>query len=274
MDLNDHRTIDDTPKIIAITKSEGSISNKFIDNIENRNCRLIVLKTSKIVKCDSSIVTQIFNLISKRSSGYIIFLSSNAVDIFFEIATFLNVINEIVHDLNSKFTVVAIGPSTRSALKKYRIVVSKIPEDHSSIGIIDFLSNLKNDKHESKIIIPRSKKADNNLKEQLLHLGFDVDEFYIYNVIPADVNPIWIEFFTLLREEKIDSLIFTSPSNVDYFISIIQKHSSDLLPLVCKIKLILSIGPLTSKELVKYNLSFHESKNHSLEGLYETLYRE
>lgn len=274
MDLNDHRALDDTPKIIAITKSEGSISNKFIDQIEKRNCRLIVVKTSKIVKCDSYIVTEIFNLISKRSSGYIIFLSSNAVDIFFEIATSLNVINEIVNDLNSKFTVVAIGPSTRSALLKNRIVVSKIPQDHSSLGIIDFLSKLKNDKYESKIIIPRSKKADNNLKEQLLHLGFDVDEFYIYNVIPADVNPVWIEFFNLLREEKIDSLIFTSPSNVDYFISIIQKHSSDLLPLVCKIKLILSIGPLTSKELFKYNLPFHESKNHSLEGLYETLYRD
>ncbi len=274
MDLIDHRVLDDTPKIIAITKSEGSISNHFIDKIEKRNCRLIVVKTSKIVNSDSYIVTKIVNLISKRSSGYIIFLSSNAVDIFFEIATCLNVINEIVHDLNTKFTVIAIGPSTRGALLKNRIVVSQIPQEHSSLGIIDFLSQLKNDKSESKIIIPRSKKADNSLKEQLLHLGFDVDEFYIYNVIPADINPVWIEFFNLLREEKIDSLIFTSPSNVNYFISIIQKYSSDLLPLVCKIKLILSIGPLTSKELFKYNIPFYESKNHSLEGLYETLYME
>jgi uroporphyrinogen-III synthase len=274
MDLIDHRVLDDTPKIIAITKSEGSISNKFIDKMEKRNCRLIVVKTSKIVKSDSDSVTKIVDLIFKRSSGYIIFLSSNAVDIFFEIATSLNVNNEIVHDLNSKFTVVAIGPSTRSALLKNGIVVSKIPQDHSSLGIINFLSQLKNDKCKSKIIIPRSKKADNSLREQLLHLGFDVDEFHIYNVIAADINPIWLEFFNLLREEKIDSLIFTSPSNVNYFISIIQKHSSDLFPLVCKIKLILSIGPLTSKELFKYNIPFYESKNHSLEGLYETLYTE
>jgi uroporphyrinogen-III synthase len=274
MDLIDHRVLDDTPKIIVITKSEGSISNKFIDKMEKRNCRLIVVKTSKIVKSDSDSVTKIVDLIFKRSSGYIIFLSSNAVDIFFEIATSLNVNNEIVHDLNSKFTVVAIGPSTRSALLKNGIVVSKIPQDHSSLGIINFLSQLKNDKCKSKIIIPRSKKADNSLREQLLHLGFDVDEFHIYNVIAADINPIWLEFFNLLREEKIDSLIFTSPSNVNYFISIIQKHSSDLFPLVCKIKLILSIGPLTSKELFKYNIPFYESKNHSLEGLYETLYTE
>jgi uroporphyrinogen-III synthase len=274
MDLIDHKVLDDTPKIIAITKSEGSISNKFIHKMEKRNCRLIVVKTSKIVKTDSASFTKIVDLIIKRSSGYIIFLSSNAVDIFFEIATSLNVNNEIVHDLNSKFTVVAIGPSTRSALLKNGIVVSKIPQDHSSLGIINFLSQWKNDKRKSKIIIPRSKKADNSLREQLLHLGFDVDEFYIYNVIAADINPVWLEFFNLLREEKIDSMIFTSPSNVNYFISIIQKHSSDLFPLVCKIKLILSIGPLTSKELFKYNIPFYESQNHSLEGLYETLYTE
>ena len=261
-----------TWKIIAITKSEGSISKKFIDKIEKHSSRLIVVKTSKIVKSDFKVFTQIFRLIANRSSGYIIFLSSNAVDVFFEIAATLNVINEIVHDLNSKFNVVAIGPSTKTSLKKHRILVNSIPHDHSSLGIIDFFSQLKNSKSESKIIIPRSKKADKYLKEKLLELGFVVDEFYIYNVIPANVDPVWIEFIDLLRIEKIDSLIFTSPSNVNYFINIIQKHSSDLLPLVCKIKTVLSIGPLTSKELIKYNIPFSESKNHSLEGLYENLY--
>ena len=274
MDLIDNTVLEDTRKIIAITKSEGSISKKFIYKIGKLNCRLMVVKTSKIVKSDSNIAMEIFYLITKRSSGYIIFLSSNAVDIFFEIALSLNVVNKIVTDLNSKFTVIAIGPSTKSALLKNNIVGIKVPQDHSSLGIIELLSQLKNDMYESKIIVPRSKKADKFLKEQLLELGFEIDEFYIYNVIPAEVNSLWLEFFNLLRKKKIDSLIFTSPSNVNYFINIIQNHSSDLLPLVCKIKLILSIGPLTSKELVKYNLSFHESKNHSLEGLYETLYRE
>ena len=80
-----------------------------------------------------------------------------------------------------------------------------------------------------------------------------------------------MEFFDLLRKEKIDSLIFTSPSNVNFFITTIRNYSSDLLPLVYKIKLILSIGPLTSKELLKYKIPFIESKNHSLEGIYEIL---
>jgi uroporphyrinogen-III synthase len=274
MDLIDNKELQDTRKIIAITKSESSISNKFNYKIEKLNCRLMVVQTSKIVKSDSKSLIEIFNLISKMSSGYIIFLSSNAVDIFFEIATSLNVVNKTVDDLNSKFIVIAIGPSTKSALIKNNIVESKVPQDHSSLGIIELLSQFKNDKYESKVIIPRSKKADKFLKEQLRELGFEIDEFYIYNVIPAEVNSLWLEFFNLLRKKKIDSLIFTSPSNVKYFINILQNHSLDLLPLVRKIKLILSIGPLTSKVLFKYNIPFSESKNHSLEGIYETLYIE
>lgn len=273
MDLSDHGSTDITLKIIAITKSEGSISKKFIDKIKKNRSRLIVVKTSKIVKSDSKVFMQIFRLIAHWSSGYIIFLSSNAVDVFFEIAATLNVISEIVHDLNSKFNVVAIGPSTRNSLKKHRVLVNSIPHNHSSLGIIDLFSELKFNKYESKIIIPRSKKADRYLKEKLIELGFVVDEFYIYNVKPANVDSVWIEFIDLLRKGKIYSLIFTSPSNVGYFINIINKHSSDLLPLVCKIKKVLSIGPLTSKELIRHNIPFSESKNHSLEGLYKHLYR-
>jgi uroporphyrinogen-III synthase len=258
-------------KIIAITKSEGSISKDFIAKIENHNSRLIVVNTSKIVKSDSKLVTDIFNIISNWSSGYIIFLSPNAVNVFFEIAYDLNLVNEIVHNINSKFTVVAIGPSTRNALIKNKIIVNKMPEDNSSEGIIDLLSKLKNDT-VSKIIIPRSMQADEYLKKKLLELGFVVYVFYIYDVKPAEVDHIWIEFFGLLSKGKIDSLIFTSPSNVNFFITTISNYSLDLLPLVYKIKLILSIGPLTSKELLKYKIPFIESKNHSLEGIYEILY--
>ena len=259
-------------KIIAITKSEGLISKDFIAKIENNNWRLIVVKTSKIVKSDFNIVSEIFKIISDWSSGYIIFLSSNAVNVFFKFAYDLNRINEIIDNINSKFTVIAIGPSTRNELIKNKIIVNNMPEDNSSEGIIGLLSKLKND-NISKIIIPRSIQADEYLKKKLLELGFLVYDFFIYNVEPAEVDHIWMEFFDLLRKEKIDSLIFTSPSNVNFFITTIRNYSSDLLPLVYKIKLILSIGPLTSKELLKYKIPFIESKNRSLDGIYEILCR-
>jgi uroporphyrinogen-III synthase len=258
-------------KIIAITKSDGLISKDFIAKIENHNWRLIVVKTSTIVKSDSKLVSEIFNIISNWSCGYIIFLSSNAVNVFFKNAYDSNRLNEIIHNINSKFTVIAIGPSTRNELLKNKIMVNNMPEDNSSEGIINLLSKLKND-NISKIIIPRSLQADKYLKKKLLDLGFLVYEFFIYNVEPVELDHIWIEFFDLLRKGKIDSLIFTSPSNVKFLITIIRNYSSDLLPLVYKLKLIISIGPLTSKELLKYKIPFIECKNHSLEGIYEILY--
>ena len=265
--------------IIAITKSEGSISKDFISKIESQKSRLVVIKTSKIVACDSKFVTKVFNLVFNWSSGYIIFLSPNAVNILLKIAFELNQISEIIDHINSKFTVVSIGPSTRNILMQNNIIVDYIPEDNSSVGIINLLSKLKNNNNNnnnnnlSKIIIPRSLLGDEYLKTKLSELGFDVYDFHIYNVEPAEIDTTWLEFFDLLQNEKIDSLIFTSPSNVNFLVSIIRNYSSDLLPLVYKIKLILSIGPLTSKELVKYNItSFIESKNHSLEGIYNILY--
>ena len=257
-------------KIIAITKSEGLISKDFIAKIEKHNWSLIVVKTSKIVKSDSKLVSEMFNIISNWSFGYIIFLSSNAVNVFFNIAHDSNRLNEIIHNINSKFKVIAIGPSTRNELLKNKIIVNKMPEVNSSQGIIDLLSKLKND-NISKIIIPRSIQADEYLKKKLLELGFIVYEFFIYNVEPAQVDHRWMKFFDLLRKEKIDSLIFTSPSNVNFFITTIRNYSSDLLPLVYKIKLIISIGPLTSKELLKHKIPFIESKNNSLEGIYKIL---
>lgn len=258
-------------KIIAITKSEGSISQDFIAKIENHKARLIVVKTSKIVYSDSKFVAEIFNIVSNWSSGYIIFLSPNAVNTLFKIAYDLDRVNEIVQNINSKFIVVAIGPSTRNALIKHKITVNNIPEDNSSAGIIDLFSKLKKN-NVSKIIIPRSILADGYLKTKLLELGFIVYDFYIYNVKPAEIDHIWLEFFDLLRKEKIDSLIFTSPSNVNFLITIMNNYSPDLLPLIYKIKLILSIGPLTSKELLKYNIPFTESKTHSLDGIYNVLF--
>src|SRR6187200_2607215 len=100
MDLKNFRPIDDDLKIVAITKSEGSISRNFIDKIEKHNSRLMIVKTSKILKSDSKIFSEIFNLIANRSSGYMIFLSSNAVEVFFDVATTLNIVDEIVNYLN------------------------------------------------------------------------------------------------------------------------------------------------------------------------------
>jgi uroporphyrinogen-III synthase len=267
-------------RIIAITKSEGMISKDFIAKIKKHGSELIIIKTSRIEESDHSLVTELIDIISNLNSGYVIFLSSNAVSVLFKIAYKLKRIDELVHNINKKFIVVAIGPSTRDELQKNRVIVNHIPYISSSKGIIDLFSKLKDNSTNNdnnivlpKIIIPRSLLANDYLKINLLEAGFTVKEFFIYSAKPAEVDNNWLNFFELLQKEKIDSLIFTSPSNVNFLLYILKKYSSDLLPFICKVRLILSIGPLTSQELLKNNIPFIESKNHTLEGIYEELYK-
>jgi uroporphyrinogen-III synthase len=266
-------------RIIAITKSEGLISKDFIAKIKKHRSELIIIKTSRIVESDPSLVTEITDIISNLNSGYIVFLSSKAVTVLFKIAYKLNRMDELVANINKKFIVVAIGPSTKDELQKNSVIVNHMPDSSSSNGIIGLFSKLKGNKTNNdnnivlpKIIIPRSLLANDYLKIKLLELGFNVHEFFIYGAKSAEVDNNWLHFFELLQKENIDSLIFTSPSNVNFFLDILEKYSSDLLPLLYKVRLILSIGPLTSQELFKHNIHFIESKNHTLAGIYEELY--
>ncbi|HET9774147.1 MAG TPA: uroporphyrinogen-III synthase, partial [Nitrososphaeraceae archaeon] len=122
-----------------------------------------------------------------------------------------------------------------------------------------------------KIFIPRSRLADDYLRENLTRLGYQVHEFYLYDVKPSGIDDNWIYFSKLLGDNKIDSLIFTSPSNVRFFFEIIKMISEDLLQNIKKIGLVISIGPKTSKELLKYDIHFIESNIHSLNAVVDLL---
>ena len=267
-------------RIIAITKSEGLISKDFIAKIKQHRSELIVIKTSRIVESDHKLFTELLDIISNLHSGYVIFLSSNAVSVLFKIASKLNRKDELVRNINQNFRVVAIGPSTKDELQKNRIIVNHMPNPSSSMGIIDLFAKMKDNYINNdnkivlpKIIIPRSLLANDYLKIKLSELEFRVQEFFIYSVKPAEIDNNWLNFFDLIQKEKIDSLIFTSPSNVNFLYDILKKYSLNLLPLINNIRLILSIGPLTSQELMKHNIPFVESKIHNLEGIFEELYK-
>lgn len=253
-------------KIIAITHTRN-ISNDFSRLLDNESLRLVRLKTSEIIPNNANIINEIFQF-SFTKNDYFIFLSVNAVQLFFEFAKKINRYDDIVKILNKKVTVVAIGHSTSNSLNKNSINVGYVPSKSSSEEILKIFPKT----HQTrKIIIPRSRLADEYLRENLVRSGYRVHEFYLYDVKPSGIDDNWIHFSKLLRDNKIDSLIFTSPSNVRFFFEIIKMISEDLLQNIKRIGLVISIGPKTSKELVKYDIRFSESKMHSLNDLAEFL---
>jgi uroporphyrinogen-III synthase len=253
-------------KIIAITHSRN-LSNGFSYLLNNNSLRLVRLKTSEIIPNNADILNEIFRF-SFNENDYFIFLSVNAVQLFFEFAKRINRCDDIVRILNKKVTVVAIGNSTSNSLNENGITVGYVPSKSSSEGILKIFPKTEKAR---KIVIPRSRLADDYLRENLMRLGYQVHEFYLYDVKPSGIDDNWIDFSKLLGDNKIDSLIFTSPSNVRFFFEIIKMISEDLLQNIKKIDPVISIGPKTSKELLKYDIRFTESDMHSLNDVADLL---
>ncbi|HLN35558.1 MAG TPA: uroporphyrinogen-III synthase [Nitrososphaeraceae archaeon] len=253
-------------KIIAITHSRN-LSNEFSYLLNNDSLRLVRLKTSEIIPNDANIINEIFRF-SFNENDYFVFLSVNAVQLFFEFAKKINRYDDIVRILKEKVTVVAIGNSTSDSLIKNGINVGYVPSKSSSEEILKIFPITQKAR---KIVIPRSRLADDYLRENLTRLGYQVHEFYLYDVRPSGIDDNWIEFSKLLGYNKIDSLIFTSPSNVRFFFEIIKMISEDLLQNIKKIDLVISLGPKTSKELLKYDIRFTESHMHSLNDVADLL---
>lgn len=253
-------------KIIAITHSRN-LSNEFSYLLNNDSLRLVRLKTSEIIPNNANIINEIFRF-SFNENDYFVFLSVNAVQLFFEFAKKINRYDDIVRILKEKVTVVAIGNSTSDSLIKNGITVGYVPSKSSSEEILKIFPITQKAR---KIVIPRSRLADDYLRENLTRLGYQVHEFYLYDVRPSGIDDNWIDFSKLLGDNKIDSLIFTSPSNVRFFFEIIKMISEDLLQNIKKIDLVISLGPKTSKELLKYDIRFTESHMHSLNDVADLL---
>jgi uroporphyrinogen-III synthase len=66
--------------------------------------------------------------------------------------------------------------------------------------------------------------------------------------------------------KKVDVLIFTSPSAVRYFFSIMQEIFPDFKKEVNNIEILISIGPNTTRELNSIDIFPIESKEHTIRG--------
>jgi uroporphyrinogen-III synthase len=109
-----------------------------------------------------------------------------------------------------KFAV--IGQDTAYALREYGIEPDLIPADETSEGLFDALKNTYS-LEGLRIFFPRSALPNPFLKDHLTAAGARVHEMPIYdNTQPDHVAP--------LPAERIDRVIFTSPSTVHNFLSI------------------------------------------------------
>jgi uroporphyrinogen-III synthase len=287
-------------KIIIVITNEGvltdDIKNQNIDQANLDRIELIALPTISFNKIDSQEVRESFKKLSNGFYNYCIFLSSNAVKIFFEIAKNQHHYERIIEELN-KINMIVIGPKTKKTLQGYGFKsklgssTNVINKKYSSSDIIEFLENLDREckteyqKEIPKILMPRS--ADSVKSNNYIDTKFEyiiLDQVFFYetrenkNVSNSEEWNKLLEFPD--RVEKI-FLIFTSPSTVRSFFKIIyhqfsqlsfRKNEREVLQAL-NVNKVVSIGPKTSLELKKNKIDFIESSEYTINGALESLLR-
>jgi uroporphyrinogen-III synthase len=243
-------------KVLAITRSERD-AKEFLQLVREQGGRAIALPAIEIVPKGPEVAEQFIDKLRKKKHYYCAFMSQQAVNILFDLAR-----DKIAPVLKST-TVIAVGPKTKQSLEEHGIKVGLVLEKFSSFGLIDLLSRIE--PAGKKIIIPRSGAANNFATDALIRLGMDVDEILLYTVRTRAVEPIWKEFYDLLLQKRVDTIIFTSASNVNSFFEIMDRVSKDELQLDSITKVV-SIGPFTSKVLRGRGIECFEAEEHTVRG--------
>ncbi|MDR7001461.1 uroporphyrinogen-III synthase [Neobacillus niacini] len=105
-----------------------------------------------------------------------------------------------------------------------------------------------------KVLIPKGNLAREYIAASLSNAGALVDEVVIYETYMPEVNRT--KLAKILSEKQLDILLFTSPSTVDNFMSVVNDFGLRSNLTGC---IIGCIGPVTEKKLLSYGLTVHVS---------------
>jgi uroporphyrinogen-III synthase len=268
----------------------NDLPNGNIDQDHLNNIKLIALPVININKIDSQEVKESFKKISNGFYNYCIFLSSNAVKIFFDMAKNEHDYERIMGELN-KMKLIVIGPKTKKILQNYGFesklgssATSINDKKYSSLEIIEFLENLEREyktkyqKEIPKILMPRSAesiRSNNYINRKFKYIILDQVFFYETSENKnASNSENWKELLELPSRNKKNFLIFTSPSTVRSFFKImhtqfsqVSDHKSEREVIqALNVNMVISIGPKTSLELKKNKIDFTESSEYTING--------
>jgi uroporphyrinogen III methyltransferase/synthase len=169
-----------------------------------------------------------------QTYDWLIFTSVNGVE------QFLMRLERITGSL-AKLTgsqIAAIGPETAARLARAGLKPAVVPKQYMAEGILNVLTaDLMRGK---RVLIPRAAKARDVLPETLREWDAAVDVVDVYRTVVPDTDVSVLR--TLLREQKVDMVTFTSSSTVVNFAKLFRVQSlAELLAATT----IACIGPIT-----------------------------
>jgi uroporphyrinogen III methyltransferase / synthase len=200
------------------------------------------------------------NAIDKLATyDWLIFTSANGVQFFFKR---LREKNNDIRDLKG-IKICCIGPATAKQIEDKWIKVDLVPEQFIAEGILKSFAAM--DLKGRKILIPRAAKARDVLPEGLKKLGASVDVVTTYQTVNSDKKKE--ELATLISDNKVDVITFTSSSTVTNFVEIMGRDFT--LPAHVDIA---CIGPVTAATAKKAGFKIDiQQEEYTMEGLVQSL---
>lgn len=183
---------------------------------------------------------------SLKEYDYIVLTSVNGVNIFFD---YLMENNYDIRNIKGKFA--SVGKATSKALRSRGIVPSYEAKEFVGEGLLKVLEPAI--KKEDKILIPCSSASRDLLKSKLEEKGATVHKVSIYDTVLGEGGD-------LSQFERINGVIFTSPSTVKNMVKLLGKDAF-------LNKKNIAIGPVTLKELQANGIDAVVCKEHSIDGL-------
>lgn len=192
--------------------------------------------------------------------NWIVFASANAVDFFVEALRAKNVSPRVLKDVE----LASIGPATTHALKEYGLEPVLESQQHSGVGLGDAMQT--RGITGSRILLPRSRLADDELPRVLITVGAEVRELVVYDTRADEHNAGQLK--TLVSEEGVDVMTFASPSSVD---ATLRAFGDRALSVFDNLK-IFSIGPKTTARCRDYKIVVAgEANSHTGAGLIDAI---
>jgi len=246
-------------KRIVVTRARAQASD-LVSKLYKLGALCIEIPTIQIVPPEDTapLKKSIENI---KDYDWLVFTSVNGVKFFFD------VLFDMGHDVrvlgHLKFA--CIGPVTKERLKNYGILSDILPKTYRAESVIDAFSTVEI--KDKKVLLPRAKQARTILPEELTKMGAQVNDVVAYETrLNSDGKK---ELISLLEDNDIDAITFTSSSTVSNFMSLLEsKNAKKLLKNVVTA----SIGPITSDTARSLDIEPDiEAKDFTIQGLVNSL---
>ena len=179
--------------------------------------------------------------------------------------------------------IATIGPATAAALTSYGLTAALVPPEFIAESVAEALRQEAEQRGASlvgqRVLLARAAEARQVLVTELEQAGARVDVVAAYQTVPvAQDDERGREVITLLRQQQLDIITFTSSSTVHHFMHWLSQSAPEIAILLAypgkqpTRPLIACIGPITAQTARDYGLEVHvEAREFTTAGLVEAL---